>query len=84
MGWKMRQRSGKGVDGGDPKAEAIVKVDGCLRLRDILGDKRASLRKPFAPNAALGRALKRGSDLGAQVIRIAIGSYRLPRGHRIS
>ena len=24
----------------------------------------AALRKPFAPNAALGRALKRGSDLG--------------------
>jgi uncharacterized protein (DUF1778 family) len=23
-----------------------------------------ALRKPFAPNAALGRALKRGSDLG--------------------
>jgi uncharacterized protein (DUF1778 family) len=47
------------------EADRTVAAESIVRLSDAESRKfLAALRKPFAPNAVLGRALKRGSDLG--------------------
>ena len=47
------------------EADRTVSAESVATLSEAESRKfLATLRKPFAPNAALGRALKRGSDLG--------------------
>jgi uncharacterized protein (DUF1778 family) len=47
------------------EADRIVAAESVVTLSEAESKKfLAALRKPFAPNAALRRALKRGDDLG--------------------